>query len=64
VIPKFVDEIRDVKYILGGIPFGNLAYLTDGTFKSDNPDLYYGVRPEQLNRRVREDLNSNIIPST
>lgn len=28
------------------------------------PDLYCGACPEQLNRRVRDDLSSYIIPST
>ena len=28
------------------------------------PDLYYGARPEQLDRRVRDELSGHIIPST
>ncbi|MCJ1246639.1 hypothetical protein MMC30_003848 [Trapelia coarctata] len=44
--------------------FGNMASLTDGTIVDAEPDFYYGARPEQLNPRVREELNSYIIPST
>lgn len=29
-----------------------------------NPDIYYGARPKQLDRRVRDDLSGHIIPST
>lgn len=28
------------------------------------PDLYYGARPEQLDRRVLDELSGHIIPST
>jgi len=58
VILIIEDQIRDVRYVLGGIPFSNLDYLIDGTLKLDNPDIYYSVRPEQLDRRVRDKLNN------
>ena len=48
VIPKISGKIANAKCVSGGIPFGNLAPLTDGTLKPGNPDLYYGARPEQL----------------
>ncbi|MCJ1449624.1 MAG: hypothetical protein MMC23_010146, partial [Stictis urceolatum] len=48
----------------GGVPFNNLDPLTDGTLKPGNPDIFYGARPEQLDRRVRKDLGGQIIPST
>ena len=57
-------EIRDAKCDSGGIPFTNLDYLTDGTLVPGNPNLYYGARPEQLDRQVRNELNNHIIPST
>jgi hypothetical protein len=47
----------------GGIPFTSLDHLTDGTLVPGNPDIY-GARPEQLDRRVRDDLTGQIIPST
>ena len=64
VIPIIEGEIRDIKCVSGGIPFTNLNHLTDGTLVPGNPDLYYGARPEQLNRRVRNELSGRIIPST
>jgi hypothetical protein len=64
VIPIIEGRIRDAKCVSGKIPFRNLAPLTDGTLVPGNPDLYYGARPEQLNRRVRDDLSNQIIPST
>jgi hypothetical protein len=36
----------------------------DSTLVPGNPDIYYGTRPEQLNRRVRDELSGHIIPST
>lgn len=39
-------------------PFDN------GTLVPGNPDVYHGARPEQLNRQVRDELSSDIIPST
>ena len=44
--------------------FGNLEPLTDGTIAPANPDLFYGARPEQLDRRIRDKLSGYIIPST
>jgi hypothetical protein len=64
VIPIIEGEIRDAKYVSGGIPFTNLDYLTNGTLVPGNPDLYYGARPEQLDRRVRDELSGHIISST
>lgn len=64
VIPIIEGRIEDVKCRSGGIPFTNLDHLTDGTLKPGNPDLYYGARPEQLDRKVRDELNGHIIPST
>ena len=64
VIPTIEGDIRDAKCVSGGIPLKNLDHLTDGTIKPGNPDVYYGARPEQLDRRVREDLNGYIVPST
>jgi hypothetical protein len=63
-IPFIEGEITDAKCILGKIPFTNLDHLTDGTLVPGNPDLYYGARPEQLNRQVRDELSDQIIPST
>ncbi len=64
VIPIIEGDIRDAKCVSGGIPFTNLDHLTDGTLVPGNPDIYYGARPEQLDRRVRDELSGHIIPST
>ena len=64
VISIIEGEIGDTKCRSGGIPLTNLDALTDGTLKPGNPDIYYGARLEQLNRKVRDDIGRFIIPST
>ena len=64
VIPIIEGYIEDAKCVSEEIPFTNLDHLTDGTLVSGNPDIYYGARPEQLDRRVRNELSGHIIPST
>ncbi|KAL8837690.1 MAG: hypothetical protein Q9170_002422 [Blastenia crenularia] len=46
------------------LPFGNLDPLTDGTLVDAKPDFYDGVPPSQIDRRIREELGSYIMPST
>lgn len=46
------------------LPFGNLAPLTDGTIANAKPDYYEGARPEQLDRRIRNQLGPYVVPST
>lgn len=64
IIPVIERKVNDAKCVSGGIPFNNLTHLTDGTLVPGNPDLYHGARPEQLDRRVRDELGNMIIPST
>jgi hypothetical protein len=64
VIPIIEGKIADIKCRSGGIPFTNFDPLTDGTLKPGNPDIYYGARTEQVNRKVRDELSGRIIPST
>jgi hypothetical protein len=64
VIPSIQGNIKDRKCVSGDVPFTNLNHLTDGTLVPANPDLYYGARPEQLDPKVRRELNKYIIPST
>ncbi|KAF2690374.1 hypothetical protein K458DRAFT_474582 [Lentithecium fluviatile CBS 122367] len=64
VIPIIEGNIRDAKCRAGGIPFTNLDPLTDGAIKPGNPDIYYGARPEQLHRNIRNEIGGLIIPST
>jgi hypothetical protein len=63
VISKIEGDNGDTRCVAGGIPFRNLEHLTDGTLVSGNPDRYYGARPEQLDRRIRTDLEKQIMPS-
>ncbi|KAH6976808.1 hypothetical protein EDB80DRAFT_757450 [Ilyonectria destructans] len=55
VIPIIERDVRDGKCVAGEVPFTNLDHLTDGTLVPGNPDLYYGARPEQLDREVRRE---------
>lgn len=64
MIPIIEGEIRDPRCVSGGIPFKNLDDLTDGTLKPGNQDLYYGARPEQLDRQVWNALTGHITPTT
>ena len=64
VIPIIEGEIRDGRCVSGGISLTNFSHLTDGTIAPGNPDRFYGARPEQLDRRIRNELNGRIIPST
>ncbi|KAK7431674.1 hypothetical protein QQZ08_001893 [Neonectria magnoliae] len=64
VIPIIEGNVEDRKCIGRQVPFTNLDHLTDGTLVPGNPDVYYGARPEQLDRNIRRELNGQIIPST
>lgn len=64
VIPVVEGNIGDSKCVAGEIPFTNLDYLTDGSLVPGNPDLYYGARPEQVDRNIRRELAHQIVPST
>jgi hypothetical protein len=64
VIPIIEGKMGDGRCVAGDIPFNNLDHLTDGTIAPGKPDLFYGAHPEQLDRRIRLELSSRIIPST
>jgi len=64
VIPIIEGVIRDGRCVAGGIPLTNFDHLTDATISPGNPDRFYGARPEQLNRRIRNQLSGRIVPST
>ena len=64
-IPTIEGTIKDPRMESGEIPFTNLAPLVaTENLVSGNPDFYHGARPEQLDRRVREELGQYITPST
>ena len=46
IIPIIEGDIKDTKYVSGGIPFINLDYLIHSTLIPSNLDIYYGARPE------------------
>lgn len=64
VIPIIEGNVGDTKCVADEIPFANLDHLTDGTLVPGNPDLYYGARPEQIDRNIRSKLEGQIVPST
>ena len=64
VIPVIEGEVKSSRSVAGNIPFNNLDHLTDGTLSAGNPDRFYGARPEQLNRSIRDKLGHYIVPST
>ncbi|CRG92463.1 hypothetical protein PISL3812_09524 [Talaromyces islandicus] len=64
VISVIEGDNGDARCVAGGIPFRNLDHLTDGTLVPGNPDRYYGARPEQLDRQIRNKLDDQIVPST
>ncbi|MCJ1344136.1 hypothetical protein MMC31_002339, partial [Peltigera leucophlebia] len=49
-------NIKDGKCVVGDILFTNFTPLTNDMLTAAKPDLYYGTRPEQLDRRVRNEL--------
>ncbi len=63
-IPIIEGEVKEGKCVAGGIRLTNLDHLTDGTIAPSNPDIFHGARPEQLDRRIRKELSSRIVPST
>jgi hypothetical protein len=53
VILIFAGTASNFRSVSGGIPFGNLDPLTDGTLKLAKPYFYEGALLEQLDREVR-----------
>jgi hypothetical protein len=64
VLPYIEGRVEDRRCRLGAVPFDNLEDLTDRPLMQNKPDVYYGARPEQLDRGVRDALSGHIIPST
>ncbi len=46
------------------IVFGNLKPLTHGNLVDAKPDFYDGVRPAQIDLRIREELGPYVTPAT
>ena len=64
LIPKLGSTNEEQESSSGGLPLGNYFPLTNGTLVASNPDLYHGVRPEQLKETVRKTLNNILVPSS
>jgi hypothetical protein len=64
VVPVVSGVSQDKHFSARNTIFGNLDPLTDGNICPAKPDLYFGSRPEQLDRRVRDKLSGHIVPST
>ena len=64
VLPLIQGEVQDERCVGGDTPLINLADIMSGKSYRAKPDLYYGARPEQLDRRVRDELGAYVIPST
>ena len=63
-LPTILGEKRRDHPSARKVPYGNMADMAPDVFKRAEPDLYWGARPEQIDRRVRQDLNHQIVPST
>ncbi|KAM0415721.1 hypothetical protein ACHAPT_013306 [Fusarium lateritium] len=64
VIPTITGPRQASQLLARNTAFGNLEPLTDGTLTPANPDFYYGAYPDKLDRSIRSELASHIIPST
>lgn len=65
VIPLVEGTIEDPRTASGEIPFTNLdPLIADENLASGKPDFFHGARPEQLDRRIRSELEHSIVPST
>ena len=64
VIPIIEGEVKSSRCVSGNIPFNNLDHLTDSTLSAGKPDRFYGARPKQLNRLIRNKIGYYIVPLT
>ncbi|KAL9621088.1 MAG: hypothetical protein Q9160_004473 [Pyrenula sp. 1 TL-2023] len=63
-LPTILGKKRRDCPSAGNVPFSNIDDMAPDIFKKPKPDLYWGARPAQINRQVRQDLNHQILPST
>ncbi|PHH91055.1 hypothetical protein CDD83_1846 [Cordyceps sp. RAO-2017] len=64
VMPLLEGDVEDRRCLVRQTLFTNLDGLTDGTLVDASPDLCYGARPEQLDRRVRQTLSGQVVVSS
>lgn len=59
-----ITDVKERQFeTAGDMPFNNLQRF-DSELSVPQPDKYYGARPDQIDERVRNDLDQGIIPST
>lgn len=63
-LPTILGKNRRDFPSAGDVVFKNIDDMAPDIFKKPKPDLYWGARAEQIDRRVRQDLSSQIVPST
>ena len=63
ILDKIEGPIDDYRCRSGNVLFTNLLPLTDGTLTAPKPDTYHGSRPEDLNLKIRNELQGLIVPS-
>ncbi|RMZ85005.1 hypothetical protein DV738_g293, partial [Chaetothyriales sp. CBS 135597] len=62
VISVIEGRGRSGHFYAGDRRFNHLAPMAD-KLPDAKPDLYYGARPESINRQVRRDLGKQIVPA-
>jgi hypothetical protein len=63
VVPIIAGDSDDRYPSQADVPFGHLE-LMDKDLVKPKPDLYYGAKPEQIDRQVRDELGKYIVPSS
>ena len=63
VVPIIAGDSDNRHPSQAGVPFGHLEPM-DKDLVKPMPDIYYGAKPEQIDRRVRDELGKYIIPSS
>ena len=64
VLPTILGDSDRAHRSAPNKPLTNLAPIAPNQFKDIQPDRYYGAPPEQIDYRIRRDLNHQIVPST
>ena len=63
VVPIIAGDSDDRRPFAADVPFGHLEPVDKDLVKPE-PDIYYGAKPEQVDRRVRDELGKYILPSS
>ncbi|KAL9621168.1 MAG: hypothetical protein Q9160_004419 [Pyrenula sp. 1 TL-2023] len=64
ILPTILGEKQHDYPSAGNVVFRNIDDMAPDIFKKSKPDLYWEVRPAQIDQKVRQDLNRQIISST